>query len=51
MENEDTTPQPPSATVDIDDTNPAHPAAMTYVDADAEVTEPEEHSMDPYDIL
>ena len=24
---------------------------MTYVDADAEVTEPEEHSLDTYDIL
>ena len=23
----------------------------TYVDADAEITEPEEHSLDPYDIL
>ena len=46
VENEDTTSQPPSATDDIDDTNPAHPAARTCVDVDAEVTEPEEHSMD-----
>ena len=27
------------------------PKERTYVDADAEITEPEEHSLDPYDIL
>ena len=31
--------------------NLAQSAARTYVDADEEVTEPEEHSLDPYDIL
>ena len=53
MENEDTTLHPPSGTEDTEyyDDPPAHPEDRTYVDADAEVTEPEENFIDPYRIL
>ena len=53
MENEDTTPHPPLVTEDTEniDDPPAQNEDRTYVDADAEVTEPDEHSIDHYDIL
>ena len=47
VEIENNTPQPIPPTEKID-YYPAQPEDRTYVDADAEVTEPEEHSMDPY---
>ena len=52
-ESEDLISQPHSVTDDIEysDDPIAHPEESTYVDADAEVTEPEERSLDPYDIL
>ena len=45
-----TTEELPADTENIDD-HPAQSEDRTYVDADAEVTEIEELSMDPYDIL
>ena len=50
VETEDKTPHPTSPTEEVDD-SPAQTEDRTYVDADADVTEPEEHSLDPYDIL
>ena len=53
VETEDLTSQPQPVTRDTECSyDPiAHPEERTYVDADAEVAEPEEHSLDPYDIL
>ena len=50
VETDVNTTHPIQPTEEVDD-SPAQPEDRTYVDADAEVTEPEEHSMDPYDIL
>ena len=48
-EDEDATYHPTSTTEEIPELT-AYTEERTYVDADAEVTGPEEHSLDPYDI-
>ena len=50
VDTEDNNPHSIPLTEDIEDPS-ARPEDRTYVDADAEVTEPEERSMGPYDIL
>ena len=44
-------PPPTSPTAENNPRQTASPEEKTYVDADEEVTEPEEHSLDPYDLL
>ena len=53
MESEDPIPYTNPVTEDTayPDEPPVPPEERKYVDADAEITEPEEHSLDPYDIL
>ena len=41
----------PNETEVPDDLPPDPPEERTYVDADAEAPEPEEYSLDPYDIM